>query len=173
MVTVAVLDKLDVAQASRHTAIAVGIEGVEIDADIAVAARVDHHGVKDRLHMAVNHLRCVLAGGVQEEMLLIVFVIRAVDVAVTQRHLEVGRNLAAPLAGLAVLLGSLDSLVDCQQGLLVRLGNQAGHGVLCLTSVDTLGLEDVGKGNAARDDDLGRAHSLVCNSHRFFSSIVF
>lgn len=47
--TVAVLDELDIAKASRHAAIAVGVEGVEVDTYIAVAAGVDHHGVKDML----------------------------------------------------------------------------------------------------------------------------
>ena len=37
---VAILDELDVAQTSRHATIAVGVEGVEVDADIAVAAGV-------------------------------------------------------------------------------------------------------------------------------------
>lgn len=140
---VAILDELDVAQTSRHATIAVGVEGVEVDADIAVAAGVDHHGVGHRLHMAVNHLRCVLAGRVQEEMLLIVFIVRTVDVTITQGHLEVRRNLTAPLTGLAILLGGLHSFVDRQQGFLVRLGDQAGNGIFRITAVDALGLEDV------------------------------
>ena len=77
--------------------------------------------------MTVNDLRCILAGGIQEEMLLIVLIVRAIDVTVTQRQFQVGRNLAAPLAGLAILLGRLHRLVDRQQSLLIALRNQAGN----------------------------------------------
>lgn len=88
--------------------------------------------------MAVNDLRCVLAGGVQEEMLLVVLILRAVDVAVTQRKFQVRRELAAPSANLAILLGRLDRLVDRQQGLLIVLRNQARNGILCLAAIDAL-----------------------------------
>lgn len=37
------------------------------------------------------------------------------------------RDLAAPLAGLAILLGRLHCLVDRQQSLLIALRNQAGN----------------------------------------------
>ena len=35
---------------------------------------------------------------------------------------------------------------------------------LGVTAVDALGLEDVGKGNAARDDDLGRTGIVLARS---------
>ena len=73
--------------------------------------------------MAVNHLRSVLAGSVEEEAARVVLIIRAVDVAVTQGRLQIGRHLAAPLADLTVLLGGLDCLVNRQQSLLVLLGD--------------------------------------------------
>ena len=116
--------------------------------------------------MAVNDLRCVLAGGVQEEVFLIVLIVRAVDVTVTQRQFQVGRDLAAPLAGLAILLGRLHCLVDCQQSLLITLRDQAGNRELCLAAVDALCLKNVCKGNAARDNDFGCAGNFVSHNKR-------
>ena len=83
--TVTVLDELDIAQTYCNATVTVGIERIEVDADIAKAAGVDHHRVHDRLDMTVNDLRCILAGGVQEEVVLIGLIVRAVDVTVTPR----------------------------------------------------------------------------------------
>ena len=57
-----------------------------------------------------------------------------------------------------------DRLVDRQQSFFVRLRDQAGHAVLGVAAVDALGFKDVGKGNAARDDDLGRAGVVLARS---------
>ena len=65
--------------------------------------------------MTVNDLRRILAGGVQEKMLLVVLIIRAVDVTITQRKFQVRRELATPLAYLAIFLRCFDRLVDRQQ----------------------------------------------------------
>lgn len=72
--------------------------------------------------MTVNNLRCVLAGGIQEEVLLIILIIRTVNVTITQRKFQVRRELTAPLADLAIFLRCFDRLVDRQQGLLIVLG---------------------------------------------------
>ena len=104
--------------------------------------------------MTVNDLRCILTGGVQEEVLLIVLIIRTVNVTITQRKFQVRRELTAPLADLAIFLRCFDRLVDRQQGLLIVLRDQTGNGILRLTAIDALRLEDVGKRDTARDNEL-------------------
>ena len=84
--------------------------------------------------MTVNDLRRILAGGVQKKMLLVVLIIRTVDITITQRKFQVRRELAAPLAYLAIFLRCFDRLVDCQQGLLIILRDQTGNGILRLTA---------------------------------------
>ena len=120
--TVTVLDELDVAQTYRYTTVTIGIERVKIDADIAETAGVDHHRVNYRLDMTVNDLRRILAGGVQEKMLLIVLIIRAVDVSITQRKFQVRRELATPLAYLAIFLRCFDRLVIASRVFLSSFG---------------------------------------------------
>ena len=114
--------------------------------------------------MTVHDLRCILAGGIHKEMLLIVLVVRAVDVTVTQRQLQVRRDLTAPLTGLAILLGCLHCLVDCQQGLLVLLRDQAGNGILSLAAVDALCFKNVCKRDTARNHDLSCTGNLVSHN---------
>lgn len=113
---------MNVPQAYCHAAVTVGIERIEVDADIAVAAGVDHHRVNHRLDVTINDLRRILAGSVQEEMLLVVLIIRTVDITITQRKFQVRRELATPLAYLAIFLRCFNRLVDRQQSLLIILG---------------------------------------------------
>ena len=63
------------------------------------------------------------------------FIICTLDIAVAQGQLEVGGNLVAPLAVLAILLGGFDGLVDLCQGRLIGLRDDAGNGVLLIAAV--------------------------------------
>ncbi len=113
------------------------------------------------IDLAVNDLRSVLAGGVDEHGVGIRLVVGAVDVAVAERELQVGRDLAAPLLALSGFLGGLDSFLDLGESLLIALRDDAGNGVLLLAAVDALGLPDVGERDTARDDYLGRGRGFV------------
>ena len=97
-------------------------------------------------------------------MLLVVFIVRAVDVAVTQRQFQIRRDLTAPLTGLAILLGGLHCLVDRQQGLLVLLRDQAGNGILSLAAVDALCFKDICKRDTARNHNLSCTGNLVSHN---------
>lgn len=145
---------MNVPQAYCHAAVTVGIERIEVDADIAVAAGVDHHRVNHRLDVTINDLRRILAGSVQEEMLLVVLIIRTVDITITQRKFQVRRELATPLAYLAIFLRCFNRLVDRQQSLLIILWDQTGNGIFRLTAIDALRLEDIGKRDTAWDNEL-------------------
>ena len=59
------------------------------------------------------------------------------------------------------LLGGINRLLDLGEGLLVSLGDDAGNGVLLLAAVDALGLPDVRKTDAARDNHFGRGQGFV------------
>ena len=112
--------------------------------------------------MAVNDLRSILAGRIEEEVTGIVLVIGTVDIAVVHRQLEVCRELAAPLLILRRLLCSLDRLFDLGEGSLVALRDQAGNGILLLAAVDAACLPDVCERDAARDDDLRCGCVVIC-----------
>ncbi len=155
------LDQLDVAQTGRHAAVAVGVEAVEVHGHVAVVAGAALHGIQNRIDLAVNDLGGVLAGGVDEHGVGIRLVIGAVDVAVAERELQVGRDLASPLLALTGFLGGLDSLLDLGESLLIALRDDAGDGVLLLAAVDALGFPDVGERDTARDDYLGRGRGFV------------
>lgn len=57
------MGELYISQTSSHAAVAVGVKSVEVHADVAVTAGVDHHRVRHRLDMTVHDLRRILAGG--------------------------------------------------------------------------------------------------------------
>src|SRR5699024_4978232 len=109
-------------------------------------------------------------GSIEEIAVLIVLIVRAVDIAVPQRQFQVRRDLAAPLAGLAILLGRLDRLLDAGKGLFVAFRDQAGHGILLVPAVAGLRFPDIRKGNASPDDHLRRiVIFLIC--HIAYTSI--
>ena len=60
----AVLPKLNVGQPSRNAAIAIGVEGVDIDRSPDIAARINRQRIGDLHALAVDHARLFLTGGV-------------------------------------------------------------------------------------------------------------
>ena len=117
--------------------------------------------------MAVNDLRGILAGRIEEEMTGIVLVIGSVDVAVVHGQFEVCGDLAVPLLLLGGLLCSLDRFLDLGEGRFVILRNEQGDGILLIAAVDALGLPDVCKRDAAGHDDL-RCGCCIVVCHCFF-----
>ena len=95
----------------------------------------------------------------------IVLVIGAVDVTVMHRHLEIRRDLAAPLFLLCRLLCCLDRLFDLGERCLIVLRDQQRNGILLLAAVDAACLPDVCEGDAARDDDLRCGCCIVRSCH--------
>ena len=61
-----VLPKLDVGQPSRNAAIAIGIEGIDVDGSPDVAARIDAQRIGDLHALAVDHAGLFLTGGVDK-----------------------------------------------------------------------------------------------------------
>jgi len=159
-----VTDKLNVLQPRRDALVAGCRETIEVHAHIAVVAAAALHRIQDRLYMAVNNLRCVLARCVEEEVTGIVLIVRAVDVAVVHRQLKIRRDLAAPLLLLGGLLRRLDRLLDLGEGRLIVLGDQQRNGILLVTAVDAACFPDVSEADAARHDDL-RCGCVVIGCH--------
>ena len=105
------------------------------------------------LNILVHDLRLLTAVGVEEVAARVGFIIRTVDVAVAQGHLQVGGNLAAPL-GDGFLLGDLNGGLDAVNGLGVALGDDCGHAVLGFGAIHRVGLPAVQEGEPTGDQNL-------------------
>ena len=149
----AVLPKLNVGQPSRNAAVAVGVEGIDVDGGADVAAGVDRQRIGDLYALAVDHARLFLTGGVDEIAVRIGGILRTIHIAVAQGQLQIGRNLSAPL-GHALLFGLFNGFPDLSDGHGIALWNDERAAVLGLAAVDALGLENVneGRANLAGDD---------------------
>ena len=149
----AVLPKLNVGQPSRNAAVAIGVEGVDIDRSADVAAGINCQRVGDLYALAVDHTGLFLTGGVDEIAVRIGGILRAIHIAVAQREFQIWRNLSAPL-GYAFLFGLLDGFPDLSDRHGIALGNDERAAVLGFAAVDALGLENVneGRANFAGDD---------------------
>ena len=79
----AVPDFLDITQTAGDTAVAVGIEGVEVDRNLRVAAGIHLRSVEDRLNGAVNDLRSGGTVGV-DKITVCIRLIVALGVTVTE-----------------------------------------------------------------------------------------
>src|SRR4029079_14403051 len=123
----------DVVQEERY-ALGLVVVGERRDAEVGPAPRVDLTRVEDGLAVDVDQTHLLLGPAVEEVVPLVLRVLVQVGViAVLERDLEVAGNLAAPLRGLAVVLGLLDRLFDLLDQRLVPLGDQragAEHPVL-------------------------------------------
>ena len=118
--------------------------------------------IQDGLHLGIDYLGSLSAVGIQEVAVLIVGIIGAVNITVTERELEVGRDLAAPL-GHALFFCLLDSSFDCLHSLGITFGNDSAHAVFRLGVVDGDRLPAMQVGKTAGDDDLSLVifHYLV------------
>src|SRR5699024_10218766 len=102
---------LDIAKSGCNPTVSIGVISVEGHADLSITAGVHFALIQNRLYMGVHHLRSLTAVRIEEVAVCIGLVIRTVNVSVTQRQLQVGRNLSTPL-GDRVLLGLLHSSLD-------------------------------------------------------------
>ena len=75
---------LNIAEASRDTAIAVGVVAVKGYGDCSIAAGVHFALIEDRLYTLIDNLRGLPTIGVKEVAVHIGFILGAVDVAVAQ-----------------------------------------------------------------------------------------
>ena len=144
---------LDVAQAAGDAAIAIGVEGVEVDRHTGVAAGIDLGTVQDGLHGAVHDLGRGGAVGVDEVGALVGFIV-PFQITIPQGELQRGLvgDLTAELGG-SVLDGGVHGGVDGIDGLGVGLGDDEGNAVLGVASVDGGRLPDVGVGQADNTGD--------------------
>ena len=69
-------------------------------------------------------------------------VFRSVDVTVSERSLQVRRDLTAPLA-FSLIRSGFDCLLDLGDGFLIILVEDAGYGILRFASVDGVRLPQV------------------------------
>ena len=116
----AILELLNIAQPSSNTTIAIGVVSVEGHADPTVAATIHLVVIQDGPHLGIDYLGSLSAIGIQEVAVLIVGVIGAVNVTVTEGEFKVGGDFASPL-GHALLFCLLDSSLDCFHGLVSLL----------------------------------------------------
>ena len=84
---------------------------------------------------------------------------RTVNVSITQRQLQIGRELSTPF-GDRILLGLLHGGLDGVDGGSVRLGDDGGDTVLGISAIDGIRLPAVQVGKTARYDYFGRVHIL-------------
>ena len=131
-----VTNLLDIAQTAGNAAVTVGIEGVEVDGDMGIAARVDLTAIQDGLDGAVNDLGSGGAVGVDEVGILVGLVL-TLHIAVSQGELQSGLvgNLATELSG-TFLDGGIHSGIDGCDGLGIALGDDKGNGILGGAAVD-------------------------------------
>ena len=144
---------LDVAQTAGDAAIAIGVEGVEVDRHTGVAARVDLGAVQDGLHGSVHDLGRGGAVGVDEVGALVGFIV-PLQITVPQGELQRGLigNLTAELGG-SVFDSGVHGGVDGIDGFGVGLGDDEGNAVLGVASVDGGRLPDVGVGQTDNTGD--------------------
>lgn len=113
----AVRQFLDVVQAAGDAAVAVGVEGVEVDAGAANDAGVQLGRIQNGLTVRIHHTRLGAAVGVDEPGARVSLIALAVLIAITQRSLDIlqrGNELAAALQlALALLIGGLDGGCCC------------------------------------------------------------
>ena len=154
---------------AADAAVAVGVEGVEVDGHSGVAAGIHLGAVEDRLDAAIHDLGCRGAVGVHEEAVLVGFIV-TLGIAVTERELQsrlVG-NLSIEL-GDTFSEGGVHSGADGVEGLFIRFRDNEGYGILGIATVNGSRLPHVCIGQA--DDaghNFGRIHLV---SHNYSSPL--
>ena len=83
-----VADLLKVVQTAGDTLVAVAVEGVQVDAGSAVYAGVDFGAFKDRLSVRIHDAGSRCAVGVDKVGVLVSFIIRSLQITVTERCLD-------------------------------------------------------------------------------------
>ena len=92
----AILPELNIGEPRRNAAIAVGIEGIDVDGSANVAAGINDQRIGD-LHLpSIHDTRLFLTGGVDEVAVLVGRIVRAIHVAIAQRQLQIGAVRISP-----------------------------------------------------------------------------
>ncbi len=112
----AVTDLLKVVQSAGDSAVAVGVESVEVDGSPAVNAGVDFGTFQDRLSVSVHNAGSGCAVGVDEVAVLVSLIVRSFQIAVAERGLDSGKggNRLAVALQLALSL-----LISCWMAALI------------------------------------------------------
>ena len=168
-----VTNLLDVAQTAGNATVTVRIEGIEVDGDMGIAARVDLATIQDRLDGAVNDLGSGGAVGVDEVGTLVGLVL-TLHITVSQGELQSGLigDLATELGG-TFLDGGIHSGIDGGDGLGIAFGDDEGNGILGGAAIDAGGLPDIGVGQTDdAGDDLGGCFLIASfRMDRFMSAL--
>lgn len=126
----AVADLLKIVQAAGNAFVTVAVEGVQVDGCSAVNAGVYFGALQDRLSVRIHDAGCGRTVGVDEVCVLIGFIVRPFQIAVTEGCLDgsKGRNGFAVAIQLALtfLIGRLDRGVDLRNGCGIGLRNDEG-----------------------------------------------
>src|SRR5699024_5056049 len=85
------------------------------------------------------------------------FIIRAVNISITKRQLQVGRDLPTPF-GNGVLLGLLYGSFDSTDGFRVALRNNGRNTILGISAIDGIRLPAMQIGKTARYNYFCRVH---------------
>ena len=164
-----VTDLLKVVQTAGDTLVAVAVEGVQVDAGSAVHAGVNFGAFEDRLSVRIYDAGSRCAVGVDEVGVLVSFIIRSLQITVTERCLDSGegRNGLAVALQLALtfLIGCLNGCLDLCDRRGIGLRNDERHAVLRSTAVDALRIPDIriAPSGVYACDYLCRNWYLVCH----------
>ena len=159
----AVRQLLKVVQAAGDTLVAVGIEGIEVDARPADDAGIELTRIDDRVAVRVHHARLRHAVGVEKEAVFVGRIARAIQVSISQRRLDGGERgnalaIALELAR-AFLVSRLDRSADLRDGDFVALGDDQADAVFRRTAAQrSLRLTDgeIRENGVSSGNNLGR-----------------
>ena len=161
-------DELEIVQTASDTLVAIGIEGIQVDACTAIHAGVDLGAGQHRIAVSIHDAGSGSGVGIDEVGVGIGRIIGSLDIAVAQRGLDGsqrGYALAVALQlGLTLLVGSFDCRLDLCDSLGVGLGNDETDTVLGSAAVNGLGFPDIGirPTGIGTGDDLHRVVDSVC-----------
>ena len=171
-------DELQVVQTAGDTLVAVGVEGIQIDACATIHAGVDRGAGQHRITVSIHDAGRSSRVGVDEVSVGIGGIIRSLDIAVAQRGLDSSqRRYALAIAlqlGLALLVGGFDCRLDLCNRLGIGLGDDETDTVLGSAAVDALRLPDIGvrPTGVGTGDDLHRVVDSGCVSRHIHECIL-
>ena len=141
-------DELQVVQTASDTFVAIGVEGVQIDACTAIHAGVDLGAGQHGIAVSVHDAGSGSGVGVDEVGIGIGGIVGALNVAVAERGFDGSeRRYALAIAlqlSLPFLVGSFNCRLDLCDRLGVGLGNDEADAVFRCAAVDGLRFPDIG-----------------------------
>ena len=142
-----VTNLLKVVQTAGNAAVAVAVEGIEVDGGSAVHAGVDLAADKDGIAVSVHDARSGGGVGIHEVASCVGGIIGTFGITVTQRVLDDGESrdgLAVALElRLALVVSGFDGSLDLLDGSGIVLGDDEGNAELGRAAVDGLCFPDV------------------------------